>query len=309
MSAPAHAPYAGGTQAFAIALKPLDQEPWIEADGQLGRYLVEKRRLIGSLREEVWNAEADTLAAQREVRDALVANLLTHPAGNWRRDGDDIVIAGVPDAVARVRVAADDPAPLLTASLLMQEDLCLMRRGEAGWRLAAGSVCFASSWSFKEKFGQSLDGLHGPVPGYQERLAVRMARIFDNLHVGRPVWRLNWSLYADDALHHPHAHGPIRFGVGEEAGDGDWLDNVHVRVERQTLTRMAQSGDILFTIRIHIDPLRALLTHPDRAQLAGGLAQQIAGLDEAQTAYKGLTRHRPQLQRLLERMASGEIGV
>jgi hypothetical protein len=136
-----------------------------------------------------------------------------------------------------------------------------------------------------------------------------MARIFDNLHVGRPVWRLNWSLYGDDALHHPHAHGPIRFGADPAGTDGDWLDRVFVRVERQTLTRMRESGDILFTIRIHVDPLGVLADHPERVRLAGGLATQLAGLDADQLAYKGLSEHRVRLAALLERMASGETAV
>jgi hypothetical protein len=44
--------------------------------------------------------------------------------------------------------------PLKAAALLVQEDLILMRKGEDGWRLAAGSLCFPSSWTLTEKFGR-----------------------------------------------------------------------------------------------------------------------------------------------------------
>ena len=44
-----------------------------------------------------------------------------------------------------------------------------MRRGEDGWRLAAGSLCFPSSWSLDEKFGRPLQEIHAPVPGFGPR--------------------------------------------------------------------------------------------------------------------------------------------
>ena len=299
MNRPAHAPYATGVQSFSIGLKPLDPADWIEADNRLGAYLGEKRQLLETVREEVWAAEEDTLTSQLEVRDALIAYLLEHPSGRWVRDGEFIRVLEEGAEVASAEIRPDDPAPLLTAALLVQEDLCLMRKGADGWRLAAGSVSFASSWSFKARFGQTLDGLHAYVPGYPDRLAQRMARIFDNLHVGKPVWRLNWSLYGDGELHHPHGKGPMPFAKAEEGGDEGWLDHLFVRVERQTLMRMPVSGDILFTIRIHVDPLRALSRHPDRAVLAESLRRQLDALDADQLAYKGLTQHREKLGKIL----------
>ncbi len=41
-----------------------------------------------------------------------------------------------------------------------------MRRGEEGWRLAVGALCFPSSWQLTEKFGKPMSGIHEPVPGF-----------------------------------------------------------------------------------------------------------------------------------------------
>lgn len=302
---PAHVPYADGTSSFGIGLKPLGSEPWIEVDERLGHYLGEKHRLMARDRDEVWSAHADTRDSQMEIRDALVDNLRTHPQQRWTCDPAGLVINEVPDHCAHVPIALDDPAPLLSAAMLVQEDLCLMRRGEDGWYLAAASVCFASSWSLKEKFGRTLDGLHAPVPGYSGQMAQRMARIFDNLRVGNPVWRLNWSLYNDDRLHHPHSHGMLKVADAGGRDPSSWLNGLYMRVERQTLTRMPISGDILFTIRIHVDPLIAIRDHPDRARLASGLRDQLAGLDADQLDYKGLSQHRSRLVDLLDGLTSG----
>ncbi|TIO94692.1 MAG: DUF3445 domain-containing protein, partial [Mesorhizobium sp.] len=94
------------------------------------------------------------------------------------------------------------------ASLLVQEDLIIMRRGDNGWRLAAGSLCFPSSWSLQEKFGKPLQQIHAPVPGFGPgtRPADLINRMFDGLQ-GQAVERFNWSIQAGDALYHPLSNG------------------------------------------------------------------------------------------------------
>ena len=66
---------------------------------------------------------------------------------------------------------------------------------------------------------------------------------------------------------------------------------------------MPVSRDILFTIRIHLDPLKVLARHPDRATLAASFAAQLEALDKAQLDYKGLTADRDRLVALLASMA------
>ena len=79
----------------------------------------------------------------------------------------------------------------------------LMARGDTGWQLAAASLCFPSTWVLAEKFGRDMDGIHKPVPGYAEHIGPRLLRIFDNLQVERPAWRLNWSIYDGPELYAP----------------------------------------------------------------------------------------------------------
>ena len=185
--------------------------------------------------------------------------------------------------------------PLHKASLLVQEDLILMRRGEDGWRLAAGSLCFPSSWLLTEKFGKPMSTIHEPVPGFGPgtRNAGLIDRMFDRLQVGQPVERFNWSIQAGDALYHPlsnveridRATGrPIRFP------DVDSAARAFIRVERQTLRKLPVSGDILFTIRIYLDPMGLLKSRPDRAVLAASFAEQLLALDARTARLQGPDR-------------------
>ncbi|MEI9409040.1 DUF3445 domain-containing protein [Mesorhizobium salmacidum] len=302
---PTHTPYDGSSKLFTIGLKPLDPANWIEVDGHLLPYLAEKRRLYDEIPARVFVEEDGTRAAQQEVLDLLGAYLPERFPDTHRRSDAGVTVVGttthptIPSSLIG--------APLVAASLLVQEDLILMRRGDDGWRLAAGSLCFPSSWVLTEKFGKPLQRIHQPVPGFGPgtRPADLINRMFDGLQ-GQSVERYNWSIQSGDALYHPLSNveridratsRPTRFL------DGDVMAHAFIRVERQTLRKLPASRDVLFTIRIHLDPLAVLARHPERATLAVSFVDQLNALDQTQLDYKGLTSDRDRLTAVLNHMA------
>lgn len=289
---PRHTPYDGSSKLFEIGLKPLEPADWIDVDERLADYLSEKDRLIAAARDEVFAAEASTEAAQQEVLALLAEHLPARFPDLYRRDGDAMEVAGR-------RVDLRETPALLVAARLVADDLVLMRRGASGWRLAAGCVCFPSSWQVKEKFGKPVDAIHAPVPGFGpgSRPAELIARMFDNLRPDRPVMRWNWSLYGDAALAHPHPPPSPRFGTGDAA------DPVFLRSERQTMRKLPASGDILFAIKVSVDPLESLERHPNGGEIARKLVDQLEALSEEQLAYKGMTGERERVVRRLQLLA------
>ncbi|MFT4076297.1 MAG: DUF3445 domain-containing protein [Asticcacaulis sp.] len=290
-----HTPYDGSHKLFTIGVKPLDPAEWIDVDDRLLSYLDEKDRLAERVPDKIFVAEPGTEAAQGEVLTLLADHLPERFPDIYQRLGPQIDILS---AFRRVRLDTPYP-PLLVAGGLVQEDLVLMRRGQNGWRLAAAHLCFPSSWRLHEKFGKALQEIHAPVPdfGRDTRNANVIERMFDNLRPEQPVMRWNWSLHADDVLHHPHSAGQWRFG-------DEKIDSLYFRLERQTLRRLPESGDILFTIRIYLDPLAAMEAQPNAAELAQALISQLQAYTPAQLDYKGLTLER---DRLIARL--GEIAA
>lgn len=275
------APIAGISTPFQIGLKPLDVAAWIDVDDRLGAYLDEKQRVMSAHAGEAFAAEAGTEAAQAEVLSLLTAHLTEHYPDLCRQRAGTIDMAGR-------TVTLDDQPALWTAARLVQEDLVLMRKGAAGWRLAAASLCFPSSWKLADKFGRPMHEVHAPVPGFSEgtRNAGLIERMFDNLRPETPMIRWNWSLFSDPALFHPesaHPGGP-RFGAKAEIA--------FLRIERQTLRKLPQSRDILFTIRIYVDPLAALERHSDGAGIATTMIGQLRNMSAEQAGYKGLAADR-----------------
>ena len=284
-------PWDGSQPLFRIGLSPLELRNWIEPDEMLLEQLEEKDRLLADRKSDVFVAEADTLEAQGELHGLLVAHLTSCFPQIWQAQ------AGAVRNVANGRTVPFDPlAPIIAAARLVQEDLVLMRRGEEGWRLAAGCVCFPSEWVLTEKFGKPLAHIHGPVPNFgpNSRNADMIHRIFDNLKPEQPVWRMNWSLYPDARLFHGEAR------VARRSGD---LAQTFLRVEYQTLRKLAGSGDIVFGIRIHLDPATLIGRHAEKQRLATGLRKLILQLDGDELAYKGLTEVRSRLIEQLDAIA------
>lgn len=286
-----HTPYDGSHKLFTIGVKPLDPADWIDVDDQLLNYLDEKDRLAERAYDKIFVAEPGTETAQAEALTLLADYLPERFPDIYQRIGPQIDI--IP-AFRRVRLDTLYP-PLLVAGGLVQEDLVIMRRDDTGWRLVAGHLCFPSSWRLHEKFGKALQEIHTPVPdfGHDTRNATIIERMFDNLRPEQPIIRWNWSLHADDALHHPHSIGQWRFG-------DEKIDSLFFRLERQTLRKLPGSGDILFTIRIYLDPLEAMEQQPNAAELARALIGQLQAYTPPQLDYKGLTLERDRLIARLE---------
>lgn len=276
-----HTPYAGPTRPFTIGLSALDPTRWIEPDADRDRYLTEKRALVATRLDEVFRATGDSVPAQEECLAALITHLDAHH----------------PQLMAETRPSDEPLPPLLRAGMLVQDDLVIMMRREAGWFIAAAHLSFPSSWLLAEKFDRPMEEVHEHVPGFEggTRNAAMINRIFDNLAPDLPAERFNWSINWKEKLFHP------------ETGRNDTAepDEAVVRVERQTLTKLPVTGAIVFTIRIYLDPVTLFDHHPEGKRLATALADQLEELDEPQLRYKGLDRQRKRLvDRLRQDVAS-----
>jgi dimethylamine monooxygenase subunit A len=263
-------------------LQPLDLQDWIEPDEHFVSELAEKERLLRERHHEVFAVLPEALAGSMEVLDLLAAHLPARFPILYRSEGDllyNLVTS------QRWNLSQQVLHPLDLAGRLVQEDLCLMQHDFTSdtYRLVGASLCFPTRWQLAEKMGKSLTIIHEPVHGYEEQLASTVDRFFERLRVEKPVWRLNWGLIDDPALFQPTGHG--RKGLNpditaENAGEKLWI-----RMERQTLRRLPRTQDVLFTIRVHVRPLRQLEAHPEQAAT---LASALRNMPEPTRLYKSL---------------------
>lgn len=299
----AHTPYDGTSKPFNIGVRPLDISEWIEVDTNLPAYLKEKAQHYRDDRHQVIVSEESSVEAQSEVLNLLSEHMCERHPDVYRKTGSSIDILN-----GQFHVSLDDETlpPLAIAAKLVQEDLVLMSASPEGWRLVAASLCFPSAWNLREKFGHPLHRVHAPVPGFGTgtRNASVIDRMFDNLRPEQPVMRWNWSLHEDGQLYHPTSHS----GSESRFGNGDIGGHVFLRVERQTLRKLPKSGDIIFTVRIYLDPLEVLETMPGGDKLAAAIDEQLSVFSVEQESYKGLIGERKRLSERLRQIAVAHEG-
>lgn len=217
-------------------LKPIEPNEWIVRDEAYGAQMAYRDRLLSSRRDRVLTTSPHAEAAAAELLSALVDQLSREP--DYSSDRTHL---HRPDGVA---VNLKTETPLFTAAQLVQEDLCLLIEHGAEHRLVGGALCFPAHWTLQEKMGRSLFGVHRPVAEYDARLSERVERILANLQPDRPILRANVLIYTD-----PELHQPAKEGVAKRLVTGAPR---YVRVERQTLRRLARTGAIVFAIHTYL---------------------------------------------------------
>ncbi|KAK4964484.1 hypothetical protein LTR28_003696 [Elasticomyces elasticus] len=154
--------------------------------------------------------------------------------------------------------------------------------GAPTYHLEAFITCFPSGFSTRKKLGQSLAGIHAPVPGYAAKLEKSMDRFFANLPVGKVVKRANWSITTNDLLFSEsgnhlyndaevtvvsndgrkaniaHANEKTLHASSQTIGadiarqrESVNVANCRLRCERQTLHRLPESKAVLFAFKTY----------------------------------------------------------
>ena len=257
---------------FTLGLRACPPDQWIAeedafGDGdRLADQLRQKAALLDSQREDVFAETPEGHAASGETLKMVLAQLC--------QQGRPVA-----DRMDRLH-------PLEQAARLVPEDLLLLaprpRNDDSGlsdWVLVAAALAFPAHWVLAEKMGRPLAGIHEPVPHYGEILETPMDRFFTNMKVGPISQRWNWSVMTQNKLFTPHRER--RTPLPQTAG----IDEIFIRMEHQTLRKLAESGCILFTIRTYIEPLQRWAGQPGAVQ---SLADSLAEMTPKMRDYKGV---------------------
>lgn len=287
-----HLPFEAGPFRMAMGLVSCPPSELIELDDRYAAEMAERRLLLAERHGEVFAACPGSEGARGEVLDLLAAHLPARYPAWFRREGDGLLNLLTGDAWDLSALPCD---PLELAGRLVQEDLCLIRPDADGPVLEAAVLCAPSRWRLTEKIGRPLLAIHAPVPFYAERLGAPVDRFMRHLRSGRVAMRLNWSVVDDPALFQQGGkHRTDRDPSITEANAGQRL---HLRVERQTLSRLPLSGAVLFTIRVHSYPLARIAA---LLGAAAGLAEAVRALPPEMGAYKSLPAFREALLAYLD---------
>lgn len=186
--------------------------------------------------------------------------------------------------------------PLWKAGLAIQEDLVLMS-AEPPFCVLAGAVFFPSGWSIVDKLGLPNQEVHRPVPGYRQHLHAKTEKLLGGLKYARPVSRDNWGIRPSDRWDQLPQFAAQWQAATARIDAQNAGDRCFFRGEYQTLSRLPDSGSILFTIHSWHVPIAELTSEQCR-----NLLKVLETCPENTLEYKDITPfYRPLLQWLRDR--------
>lgn len=293
MNFPIHQPYKDGKGGVDIGLKPIQKESWLEIDGLFSAEIAEKKKLLKNKRSDVLITPPSSFSIQKEVLTTILEHLQLFHANLFNINNETVEIIKTKEIYNHQKF----PNPLELASLLVQEDLIIMKQIEEDYHLESASLCAPTRWSLQDKYRESLSKIHKEVPGYEQKIGKRVDSIFSNLPDDKIFERFNWSIFDS-----PELFQPINSKTLVEIQDLR-PQELFIRVERQTIRRLEQSKSVLFTVRVHVDPITAIL---DSKRSIEDLITAISNLDLDMKNYKVITPFEENLINWLKSKAINE---
>ncbi len=253
-----------------VGTKSLDTSQWLPSDAETGPTIAMKRELLRLRRHEVVGlAEGGNNAAEEAAQ--LIAEF-----------------CGVP-------VKGQGIDALVEASLLVADDIVVMQPMGDDQQLVvvAGVVCSPSRWNIQTKLGSNMMAVHNPVPQYVDHVGKAVDTTMARLRANQPLVRSNWTIEDHCALFQPVApSGPL---VQDPT-------QLWIRMERQTLRALPQTGGSMFTIRTYQQPITEYVARG--TDVASTLYSLVKRLSDDVAKYKSMLHYREALLEWLEPFAS-----
>jgi dimethylamine monooxygenase subunit A len=255
-------PYLQGPPRFDVGLRPIALENWLLPDDQ-ANWLPEKNRLIDTDRSSVFCEHDGSQSAQQELQ-ALVVPFCERA------------------------FTGQDPA-LLQVSRMFSDDFVIMEHEAGEWRTTACCLCSPTFFSAQHAIGKTLMELHTPVPDGDVGLSQRIGRVFSNLQPDTILERHNWTVQWSDARNTPD--GGLLREQAAAANITQAREHLFLRVERQTIRKLPRTGALVFTIRIRLSNLAALLNQPEDATAFAAAWQSASNPVRTYKKWAVLERH------------------
>ena len=122
---------------------------------------------------------------------------------------------------------------------------------QTDWCLVAGELCFPTNWVLRKKMGKPQATIQNQFHNIPKCSVITLTVFFTAWTISTISMRINLSLQTDGAL-----YAPVRLNLPDPSLEMS-CDQIHLRVERQTLRKLPQTGNVLFAIRTNLAPVSA----------------------------------------------------
>lgn len=301
-------PYFPFTEKFdlKIGTSPLPGvESLIEVDQHYLKEVSVKRNLLKAHPDYYFQANAETSAYQWEVVEVILNSLiktspssfiLTKNQNNWTFENNLL------NEKFSFRFGEDDSLPLAPLDWIgrqIQEDLLILNKDLI---LIAGQLCFPSGWDLNGKMNKNFFAIHGPLPSVSNSMIETANKFIERIPQGKTFQRNNWGFRISDQLdlsaRHSADYRKQLQEISSEMNDENAGEKIFIRVEHQTLSRLPQSGFVLFTIHTYQNKLSDELKNSTKAKI---LHSFLNGVPQPLLDYKVMTPFVPTLLSYLQK--------
>ena len=159
-------------------------------------------------------------------------------------------------------------------AMSIEEDMAIMHKG----RLETIVFCFPSSWIPRERIGQTLADIHGPVADGDKlrTMSQRIAETMADPEQGS-FRRHVWTISNSGAL---SQHPANKSDLVPQSIQDLWF-----RLETQTTAPLGDGVSSLFFVRVETEPLSVIWNDAERRQI---LLDSVNSMTDAVLTYKNL---------------------
>ncbi|KAH7126090.1 hypothetical protein EDB81DRAFT_730457 [Dactylonectria macrodidyma] len=240
-----------------MSYKKLDPDFWIELENTYVKRIRQRQQLYAKHGQDVLDSMPGSELACKELMEMVLQFLCARYPNQFEFVGNTFV-----NHILNTRQNVGTINPLVMLLNNVPEDFALaLRDHETGrYILRAGVICSSVGWNLGEKMGLGLPAIHRTVPDYKEKMEFSMDRFFTKMSTSSPIQRGSWGLEMGQPLYLPADHP--EFSHRESQNPSLRKEDVHLRVDWQTLRRLPLSGAVVFNFKALFTPLTEFRDEP-----------------------------------------------
>ncbi|OIW22546.1 hypothetical protein CONLIGDRAFT_638170 [Coniochaeta ligniaria NRRL 30616] len=278
------------TYYITMALQASAPSELILIDNNYEERVLERRKTMENHKSTVMGAIPAGHDAVRELYSFLLAEYLPgrHPSMFSLEQDGSVFRNHVTNQTFSTTPPADPLEAFKVIGETVEDDVFLLKETDEGHLSVAFLCCHPAGFDPSTKLGKLLKDIHEPVPSY-EKIGPSMERFFRKVKAGQFVKRLNWSITTQNKLFTPsgtHIYEKDAFQVDEKVD----IDQVRLRVELQTLTRLPKTGAVIFPFKTYLYPLKDVKDEGLGPQLVEAIEGLQKGNAPGMFKYKGAVR-------------------
>ncbi|KAL4808752.1 hypothetical protein BDV18DRAFT_89763 [Aspergillus unguis] len=241
-----------------MSLTKLETDWWLELENTYRARIAQRNELFSKHGTGVLASLPGSELACKELMEMVIQFLCARYPSYFSLQDNRILKNGI--LGTEQDVYSKPPLEILMDNV--PEDFGIMMRDDktGNYFLRAAVICSSMGWNVASKAGLQLHRIHDHIPDYAEKMKFSMDRFFTKLPTDKPIQRGSWGLEIGQPLYMPPGdpHEELR----QSQDPNLKLEDVHLRVDWQTLRRLPLSGAVVFNFKALFTPVTEFRDEP-----------------------------------------------